>query len=194
MNHLDLATLLQRLAALDAAPIPASPTGRLTAEFFRHNWDHAQPLLRKSPRLRVRPHTSAARAFAFELRVPFKRQRHPDAPIDVAPGPLCGDIVYAPDLFGAPAEQPPVAVLIDRRLGLLHPNYSRRFGVLCLGHLPPGPVPLDALLEHIYGIATYQNVSTSDPADPEAAAWFAHDPDALAGLPAPAPLWEGGVA
>jgi hypothetical protein len=85
---------------------------------------------------------------------------------------------------------PAVAVLVERRLGFLHPNYSRRYGILCCGELPGGPIPLDLLFEnYIYGIITYQNRRPTDPADVEAARYFALEPDAMEGLENVEPLY-----
>ncbi len=187
-----LLDLLRRLAAHESEPVLDTPTARLSAEFFKHNWQNAQPLLGQTTRLRVQPQSAMARTLDFELDVPFKRQLRVGAPIDIAPGPVRGTIVYRHDLFSV-GDEPVVAVLIDPALGLLHANYSRLYGVLCLGHLPPGPFPLDALLEHLYTILTYQNVSTADPADPDAAIYFASDPRAREGIPAAQPLWEGAL-
>lgn len=189
----DLEALLRRLAALEGAAAADTPIARLTAEFLHNNWANAQALLAKAPRLRVRPQSPALRAFDFEFDVAFKRQRQEGGTIDVAPGPIRGRIAYRSDVFTATPDEPVVGVMIDPRAGLLHPNYSRRHGVLCLGHMPAGPLPLDHLLEHLYGILTYQNVSASDAADPGAAVYFANDQDARAGLPPVAPLWGGGA-
>jgi len=180
--------LLRRLAALEYEPRSDTPIARLTAEFLRNNWANAQALLARAPRLQVRPQSPALRSFDFTLDVPFKRQRHPGGTIDVAPGPIRGRIAYRADVFAA-ADEPVVGVMIDPSLGLVHPNYSRLFGVLCLGHMPAGPMPLDRLLEHVYSILTYENVSSSDAADPGAAVYFANDPNARQGLPPAAPLW-----
>lgn len=190
---IDLVDLLRRLAARELQAAPNTPTARLSAEFFRHNWENVQPLLASTTRLRLRPQSASARTFDFELDVPFKRQRHPAAPIDVAPGPIRGSIVYRADVYTA-GDEPVVGVLIDPTQGLLHANYSRLHGVLCLGHLPAGPFPLDALLEHLYTILTYQNLSLVDPADADAANYFASDPHARDGIPAAAPLWGGSPA
>lgn len=191
---IDLVALLRRLATLALEDVPDTPSARLSAEFFQHNWASVQPLLAKAPRLRLHPRSATPRILDFELDVAFKRQLRPAGPIDLAAGPLCGTIVYAADLFCGAATQPLVTVLIDPALGLLHPNFSRLHGVLCLGHLPPGPFPLDALLEHLYTILTYQNVSAADPADAGAAVWYANDPHPRAGLPPTRPLWGGGAA
>jgi hypothetical protein len=48
---------------------------------------------------------------------------------------------------------------------------------------------LSDLLEHLYSILTYANFSTTDPADFEAAQYFAHAPHALDGLHDPEPLF-----
>ena len=141
--------------------------------------------------MRVEPQPSPApRVFRFELDVPFKQKRGPEALVERVAGPLTGTIRYRPDLYTAPADEPSVLVFVDRQLHLFHPNFSRQHGWLCTGHLPPGPFPLEALLEHVYGILTYQNRSTSDPADLQAARYFATDPGAMDGLELVEPLYS----
>ena len=193
MNDLTLAALLRRLAILEG-PLPDTPQGRLAAEFFAGNWETAQPLLASAPRLRVTPHSAAYRTFDFEFALPFKHQPRPGDPVTIAPGPIRGTIVYRHDPFTLDTLQPAVCVLVDSALGMLHPNVSRAYGAVCLGRLPDGPIALDALLEHLHAVLSYANVSTEDPADPAAAAWFVADPDPLAGLPPSRPLWGRGAA
>lgn len=190
----DLADLLRRLAALEPSPDADAPLSRLATEFFAGNWDAAQTLLAAAPRLRVEPHPPAHRTFDFSLDVPYLRQHRPGDAVSLAPGPVRGTILYRADPFETGPDQPSVCVLVSRDSGLLHPNYSRTFGILCLGALPRGPLPLTNLLEHLYSILTYANVSTVDPADHEAADWFRQDPDALSALPTATPLWGVGAA
>jgi hypothetical protein len=190
----DLAELWRRLAVLEPAPLRDTPLSELAAEFFAENWRAVQPLLAAAPRLRLVPCTPALRAFEFTLDLPFLRQAQPGEPVQVAAPPIRGTLAYRPDPFAIDGERPAVCVLVDRAHGLLHPNYSRAFGILCLGALPGGPLPLQPLLEHLYAILTYANLSTLDVADPDAAAWFAATPEALAGLPPAAPLWGRGAA
>ena len=195
-RHDSMLDLLGRLAAImaleDELPDESTPIGRATREFFANNWERARDgLLARTTKLRVEPQPSPApRIFHFELDCTFKRKRAPDALVELAEGPLCGTIRYRPDLYTAPAGEPSLMVFIDPAQQLFHPNYSRRHGVLCTGDLPPGPFPLEDLLEHLYGILTYQNRSTADPADLEAAQYFAHDPDAMNGLEAVEPLYS----
>ena len=80
-------------------------------------------------------------------------------------------------------------MLLDPALGFFHPNYSRRDGVLCVGTLPPDPYPLDALLEHVYRIVTYQNLAVDNSADLEAAIYFATNPEAMVGLEPVEPIY-----
>lgn len=187
--------LVRRLAALvelgDELPDESTPLGIATREFLRNNWSRARDgVLARTTRLRVDPEpTPAPRVFHFELDGPYKRKRRPDALVELVEGTLRGTIRYRSDLYTAPAGEPSLAVLVDPSLRFFHPNHSRLHGALCLGHLPPGPFPLEDLLEHLYGILTYQNLSTSDPADPEAAAYFARDPHAMRGLETVEPLY-----
>ncbi len=190
----DLADLLRRLSLLEPSTEADAPITQLAAEFFAGNWDAAQPLLSGAPKLRIEPHLPARRVLDFTLAIPYLRQHRPGEGVDVAAGPLRGTIVYRADPFEAGLDQPSVCVLIGRDTGLLHPNYSRLFGILCLGALPRGPMQLTTLLEHIYSILTYANVSTVDPADHDAAEWFAEGREALAALPAATPLWGKGAA
>ena len=187
--------LLARLSALrsleDELPDESTAIGRATHEFFANNWQQARDgLLAQTTKLRVQPQPSPApRIFHFEAECTFKRKREPDALVELADGPLRGTIRYRPDLYTAPASEPSLTVFMDPAQRLFHPNFSRRHGVLCVGDLPPGPFPLEDLLEHLYGILTYQNRSTSDPADIEAAEYFARDPDAMTGLETVEPLY-----
>lgn len=186
---------LQRLAGLqaldDVLPDEESPVGKATAEFFANNWRNAcDGLLAKTKRIRVRPTSPlpAPRGFRFEIDTRFKQKQGPE-PVALVDGPIRGTIRYRADLFLADPDEPSIAVFLDPEQHFFHPNYSRNFGVLCLGGIPSGPYPLDALLEHLYWILTYQNTSSSDPADREAARYFACDPDAMAGLENVEPLY-----
>lgn len=196
MNVLEnpLELLLRLTTLMDGQsdlPDADTPLGRLTREFFENNWQGAQEgLLSKTRVIRVWPHTIfAPRVFHFEIDCRYKRKRPGDPFVELADGPLCGQIIYRADLYLADPEQPSVAVLLDRQQAFFHPNYSRRHGVLCLGHLPAGPYPLEDLLEHLYGIITYQNRTPTDALDPEAAQYFALEPEAMAGLEPVAPLY-----
>ncbi len=172
----------------------ASPMEKIAQEFFANNWaECADGLLQKTSLLRVIPELSAApRAFRFELDRPFKRKTGPDAPVDLQPGPIRGLIRYRSDLFVNPA-MPYIAVQIDPDLSYLHPNCSRqRASLVCLGPLPDNlfPYPLGLLLEtRLYPILTYQDRKPSDPADLEAARYFALHPEAMDGLEPVEPLY-----
>jgi len=190
-----LLALLRRLVRFqefdDLLPDESSPLGRTTLEFFANNWVNARDgLLRKTRRIRVRPQHSLAapRVFHFEIACKYKRKRNPQDAIEFVDGPLRGTIRYRADLFVADPEEPSVAVFLDPDQHFFHPNYSRAFGVLC-SNIPWGPYPLDSLLEHIYWIVTYQNRSSADAADLEAARYFALDPDAMRGLELVEPLF-----
>jgi hypothetical protein len=192
-----LAALLARLFAspgiLDLDPAETAIEAA-SEEFFHHNWRNARDgLLSKTRRMRLWPIGPVPRVFRFEVDRPYLRQRSPSAPVERAAGPIRGTIGYDPDALrsggGAAFDAPGVWVLLDPDLALLHPNYSRRHGFLCLGRLPGGPLPLEALLVHLYTILSYQNRSTADPADADAAAYFAAVPEALEALPAAEPLY-----
>ena len=174
-------------------PEEDTPLGMLSRQFFESNWRNCRDgLLRKTSRLRVRPEPSPApRIFRFEIDSPYKRKRGPDAPVELAAGPICGTIYYRPDLF-VNNDDPAIAVALDRDQWLLHPNYSRKLGFICLGELPrsPFPFPLDLLLENlIYPLCTYQHKRPVHPFDLEAARYFALDPSAMEGLTPAAPLY-----
>lgn len=166
----------------------------LAAEFFRYNWEECRDgLLQQTKLIEVTPHgLPSPAAFDFTIHTPYKRKLGADASVELVPGPLAGRILYRPDMFEEP-EGATVLVLIDRSLGLYHPNYSREQGFLCIGNednLPPGPIPLDQLLStQIYSILTYQNYRPTHPADLEAARYFALEPTALEGLTPARPLY-----
>ena len=185
--------LLRRLADIptqELEPVEgAADDGDQRAEFFFHNWSEARDgLLSRTSKIRVQPQASRApRVFHFELDRPYKRKRE-DGGVELAPGPLHGLICYHPDPFASVPGQTSVAMLIDPGLGLFHPNFSRVFvGQLCLGHLHGTPA-LAPLLEHIWGILSYTNLTVSDPADREASAFFSV-PEARDGLPPAEPLY-----
>jgi hypothetical protein len=174
-------------------PEEDTPLGRLSRQFFENNWRNCRDgLLRKTSRLRVWPEPSPApRTFEFEVDSPYKCKRGADAPVELVPGPIRGTIYYRPDIF-VNTEDPAIAVALDRSQWLLHPNYSRKLGFICLGELPtsPYPFPLDSLLQHlIYPICTYQHKRPVHPFDLEAARYFAFDPDAMQGLEPAASLY-----
>ena len=145
-------SLLERVRR-DELPDEDEPLGRLAREFFVSNWQQCRDgLLSKTTRIRVMPEPSPVpRAFRFEIDCPYKRKRDADAPVELMPGPVRGQVLYRSDLFQDP-EGPCVAVLIDPDLAYFHPNYSRTRQYLCigdLGDLPPGPIPLDRLLQPV---------------------------------------------
>lgn len=163
------------------------PLAWVAAEFFRNNYlECRETLLQKTRRIRLLPETSPyPQRFRFEIDTAYKRKLSDETPVELADGPLTGEVIYRGDMFLNP-QGPCLVVMIDRELGFFHPNYSRRFGYLCIGdarEFPPGPIPLAALLENqIYPIVTYQNRRPSSPADLEAARYFALDPTAMDGL------------
>ncbi len=160
-----------------------SPTMELSRQFLRNTLAECQAgLLKKSSRVRVVPEYSPfPRTFRFEFDLPFK-SKEADQPVQLKPGPLRGTIFYRRDLF-VNFDIPSVAVALDPEQHFFHPNFSRQHGMICLGEIPPGPYPLDILLEnHLYPILSYQNRRPTHPADLEAARYFALDPDAMVGL------------
>lgn len=194
---LDLERMMRTVMARvrrGAMPSEDDPIGRLTLELFASNWAECRDgLLTKTDRIRVVPEMSPApRAFRFEIDCPYKRKLDADSPVELMPGPVLGEIIYRADLFQDP-DGPCLAVFIDRELGYLHPNYSRERGYLCIGELsdlPPGPIPLDRLLEnHLFPIVSYQNRRPTHPADVEAARYFALEPTAMEGLEPVVPLY-----
>jgi hypothetical protein len=172
-------------------PEEDTPTLKLSAQFLRNTWETCRDgLLAKTDRIHVCPEFSATpRTFQFKIQRPFKSKLGPDAPVLVEPGPIQGTIIYRRDLF-LNFDEPSVAVVLDPYQHYFHPNYSRRHGLLCLGELPPGPFPLDVLIEnHLFPILSYQNRRPAHPADLEAARYFALDPDAMEGLEPVEPLY-----
>ncbi len=193
----DLQRMMQMLlASVERGDMPDEdePLGRLTREFFANNWAECRDgLLTKTKRIRVSPQIAPApRAFRFEIDCPYKRKLDADTRVELMPGPVRGEVIYRGDLFQDP-DGPCLAVLIDKDLAYFHPNYSRERGYLCigeLGDLPPGPLPLDRLLEnHLFPIISYQNRRPSHPADIEAARYFALEPTAMEGLEPVVPLY-----
>jgi hypothetical protein len=181
-----------RRAAADTLKLDEdTPLGRATREFFTNNWAACRDgLLTKTRKIRVYPEPSSApRSFRFEMDVPYK-YKHGDGPVMLAPGPVRGVINYHPQLLEiSDPKSLSIAVTLDSDLGFFHPNYSRQFGLVCLGDLPAGPFPLDALLEHLYSILSFANWRAFHPADVEAARHFALEPTALAGVGNPEPLY-----
>jgi hypothetical protein len=137
----------------------------------------------------LRFHRITPSSFGFEIDRPYKRRATPDGPVELAPGPLRGTIMYRANLFAASPDEPTVVVLIDRQCRFHHPNFSPRFGAICLGDLPHGPIALDALLLHVFSIVSYQNRNPLHPADIDAAHYFALDPNAMSGLEPVEPLY-----
>lgn len=167
-----------------------TPLARATIEFLTNNWIQAQSgLLAKTKKIEVHPESlPAPRVFNFQMFCPYKRKEFSEAPIELFPGPLRGKIYYRFDLLSPSDDAPAVVVAIEDR-SFFHPNFSRRHGLLCIGHWPPGPIMLEDLLQHIYRIVTYQNLRVMHPADGEAATFFATDPDAMRGLEEVKPLY-----
>ena len=178
------------ISAADDLPDPATEEGIATREFFTNNWARARDgILSRTSRFRVQPIPGPGpRIFDFETDLPYKRKRR-DGSVELAPGPIRGTIHYRANLMSPEPGRSSIAVSLDPTLGFYHSNYSRTHGFLCLGHLPDGPYPLEPLIEHIYGILSYQNRDSNDPADIEAVRYFSTDPDSLVGLGNVPPLY-----
>lgn len=193
-QEVDIAQLIAELLNIahqqHELPEQGTPLGDTTRDFFRNNWDEAvSELLDKTSVVRVLPDSpDAPHRFRFEIDTPYKHKRSRAGQVDLDPGPVRGQILYRPDLFVI-YDAPAVAVLLDPDQAYFHPNHCRRTGVLCIGDVPNGPYPLKSLIEHVYGILTYQNRRPSHPADIEAAAYFALEPDAMSGLESVRPLY-----
>jgi hypothetical protein len=185
-----LLEILSRLEDIDPGlPPEDSPIGRATREFFANSWEDAQEFLAKTRKVRVVPRSlPAPNAFRFEMDCRYKR-KPPGGSVELVDGTLSGSIHYRSDLLLAPQGEPAMLVRIRRDPALLHPNFSRAFGILCLGDVPPGPFLLSDLIEHVYSILTFQNFSNADAADAEAALFFSRAPDAFDGLFPADPLY-----
>jgi hypothetical protein len=169
----------------------------IAEEFFWNNWEEAQEeLLFKTDRLRVHPFgPPPPRSFRFEYDRRYLRQAERGGPLSVAEGPITGKIFYRSDLFtmGQPRELPTVAVLLDGHLQMYHPNVSwgeaQREAHVCLD-LPAGAVPLEALLQYLTTVLSYQIYRCSSPLNREAARALAVRPEEiLGGLPPAGPLY-----
>ncbi len=186
----DLMDELHDLAGLDEGlPDPSTAEGRATREFFANNWEEAREgLLSRTQRVRVRPLPGAGpRSFSYEVDRPYKCKR-PQGIVELAPGPVRGTIRYRPNVLAPDPGSHSVLVFVDSD-GFYHPNYSPKHGVLCIGDIPPGPFPLEALIEHLYSIISYQNMDSTNPWDLEAVRYFGTDPEALKGLAEVKPLY-----
>ncbi len=186
----DLLEQLHDLSGLDEGlPDPSTGEGRATRDFFANNWEEARTgLLSRTQRVQVRPLPGTGpRSFAFEFDRPYKCKR-PDGMVELAPGPVTGTIRYRPNVLTPDPRSRSVIVFVDSE-GFYHTNYSRVAKVLCLGDFPPGPFPLEALVEHLYSVVSYQNMDSTNPADKEALRYFGTDPDALEGLTEVQPLY-----
>ena len=170
-------------------PDRSTPIGETTWDFFENSWRNAQHLLQRSSVLKVEPHRDEApHIFRFAIDRPYKSKTE-SGTVDITPGPIEGTIYYRSDIFDGPPGQSAIAVALRNDPPLLHPNHNRQLGLLCLGRLPEGPFELESLLLHLYSILSYQNLSTVDLADPEAAAYFASEADAMRGLEHVEPLY-----
>ena len=192
---LDLESLLARTLLLGGDEESelldlGTPLGRATRAFFANSWSTARDgLLARTQRLRLTHGASEApRTFRFEADTPYKDKPRDGGPVTLVPGPVVGSIRYRPDVMDPAVTGPGVAVFLRNRT-LYHPNFARRCGFLCLGPIPDGPFPLDALLEHLWSILTYQNRATHDHADDDAALYFSQNPDAMTGLETPRALY-----
>lgn len=185
-----LVQLLRRLAAVpEPQGLDSAGGGELRAEYFENNWREARDgLLARTRKIRVQPQPARAPTlFHFEMDRPFKRKRD-DGQVELAPGPVRGVILYHPDPFSSVDGRAAVVVLIDPALGFHHPNCSRELGgAVCIGELHGTPA-LEPLLEHVWGIVCYANLTVSHPADAEASVFFSQ-PGAREGLPPAEPLY-----
>jgi len=184
-RHFDL------IEELDDLWQPNGAHASATHARFRENWDQARNgVLAKTEKIFITPASlPCPRRFRFKLHTVYKRKRNHLAPIELVSDPVKGTIHYHPDPFGAAPEEPLVLVQLDGGQAVFHPNISRQYGIVCLGTLPPGHPDLSLVVELLYGILNYSNMSLSDPADIGAARYFANDPDARTGLPSPQPLY-----
>ena len=186
----DLIEELQSLSGPDeGVPDPSTQEGQATLEFFANNWEEARSgLLARTELVRVRPLPVAGpRSFRYEFDRPYKSKR-PQGMVELANGPIAGTIRYRPNILTPDPGSRSLVVSVDSDQ-FYHPNFSRQHGILCMGPIPPGPFPLEALIEHIYSIVSYQNMDSTNPADWEAVRYFATDPDALEGLSEVQPLY-----
>jgi len=185
-----LGRLHRLISAAEDLPDEATEEGRAARAFFSNNWSQAQRgILARTTRVRVWPVPGPGpRIFTFAVDLPYKRKR-PDGSVELAPGPVRGTIHYRANLFSPELDRRSITVLLDSTPGFYHPNYSRAQGALCIGDVPDGPFPLDALIEHLYGIVSYQNRDSNNPADLEAVRYFSTDPTALEGLEDVPPLY-----
>jgi hypothetical protein len=165
-------------------PLPdlSDPVGPAVRSFFSNNWRSAREgLLARTTVVRVTPlPPEGPRVFCFEIDRPYKRKLA-SGQVVLDEGPIEGLISYQSTVLNPPAGVHPILVFVTSE-GFYHPNFGRQHSVLCLGDLPRGPFPLDALVEHVYGIVTYQNVDVHHALDREAASYFARDPLAFEGL------------
>lgn len=174
-----------------------TPVARVTRQFFSNTWRAAKEgWLSRTRMIEVIPELSAApRVFHFTLHRPYKRRRAGQAAVALVPGPICGIIYYREDLFLQDDDEVPTVAVVLHDRALLHPNFSRRHGLLCLGAWGAsggglaGPIALSSLLEHVYRILSYQNMSLFHPADKEAADYFIDNPTAMEGLRPVPPLY-----
>ena len=186
----DLIEELQSLAGPDEGlPDPSTDVGRATLQFFANNWEEAQSgLLARTKLVRVRPlPATGPRSFRYDFDRPYKSKRA-QGMVELASGPVSGTIRYRPNILTPDPGSRSIVVSVDTE-GFYHPNFSRQHGILCLGDIPPGPFPLEALIEHLYSIVSYQNMDSTNPADWEAVRYFGTDPDALEGLTDVRPLY-----
>ena len=131
--------------------------------------------------------SNSTATFWYEVDRPYKCKQ-PQGIVELAPGPVRGTIRYRPNVLAPDPGSRSVLVFVDSD-GFYHPNFSRSHGVLCIGDIPPGPFPLEVLIEHLYSIVSYQNMDSTRPADWEAVRYFGTDPDALEGLAEVEPLY-----
>lgn len=186
----DLIEELQSLAGPDEGlPDPSTADGQATLEFFANNWEEARSgLLARTERVRVRPLPVAGpRSFRYEFDLPYK-SKSPEGMVELASGPVIGTIRYRPNIFTPEPGSHSIVVSVDSE-GFYHPNFGRQHGILCMGDIPLGPFPLEALIEHIYSIVSYQNMDSRNPWDLEAVRYFGTDPNAFKGISEVRPLY-----
>lgn len=170
-------------------PPESDPVGAAVREFFKNNWQRAREgLLSKTDLIRVEPQPpEGPRSFSFEMDLPYKRKLA-SGEVVLEAGPIRGALGYHVSVLGPPLDSRSIVAFI-MSAGFFHPNFSRAQRVLCLGDLPRRPFQLDRLLEHLWGILSYQNLGLTDLLDVDAARYFATDPHAYEGIDAPPALY-----
>lgn len=173
------------------SPHPAhTPLDAAARAFLEHSWLRARDgLLARSRIVRCVP-VAGDPPTTFRYGIRTRWPRRTPAGVEIVRGELTGRIRFARDPFRLEPGEAQVLVTVDPECGLFHPNHQRHSGWLCVGTLGGEPYELGPLLEHVYAILTFQNVDPSDPADAEAARWWAAGPPEAAMLAEEVePLW-----